>query len=146
MVSFITRLRRPKTLAFFGLLSLSLLSTLYLLSTRSSPPPSLPSSLPPLSGATPSSTLSPADAAKAEQTANDLYFAQTAQKLYAQYPFLRKLPIDTNKYTIVYDYQKQSLRVRLKKVSRKSVEKEINQTLTGIGVDLEKTAIYYLDQ
>jgi len=26
------------------------------------------------------------------------------------------------------------------------VEKEINQTLTGIGVDLEKTAIYYLDQ
>ena len=87
-----------------------------------------------------------ADAAKAEQTANDLYFAKTVQKLYAQYPFLRNLPIDTNKYTIVYDYQKQSLRVRLKKVSRKSVEKEINQTLTGIGVDLEKTAIYYLDQ
>ena len=146
MVNLLTRLRRPKSLAFLGLLSLSLLSTLYLLSTRSSPPPSLPSSLPPLSGATPPSTLSPADAAKAEQTANDLYFAKTVQKLYAQYPFLRNLTIDTNKYTIVYDYQKQSLRVRLKKVSRKSVEKEINQTLTGIGVDLEKTAIYYLDQ
>ncbi|KKU94644.1 hypothetical protein A3H89_03915 [Candidatus Amesbacteria bacterium RIFCSPLOWO2_02_FULL_48_11] len=145
MVNLLTRLRRPKSLAFLGLISLSLFSVLYLLSTRSTPPPSLPSHLPG-SPSTPPSTLSPADAAKAEQTANDLYFAKTVQKLYAQYPFLRNLPIDTNKYTIVYDYQKQSLRVRLKKVSRKSVEKEINQTLTGIGVDLEKTAIYYLDQ
>ena len=145
MVNLLTRLRRPKSLAFLGLISLSLFSVLYLLSTRSTPPPSLPSHLPG-SPSTPPSPLSPADAAKAEQTANDLYFAKTVQKLYAQYPFLRNLPIDTNKYTIVYDYQKQSLRVRLKKVSRKSVEKEINQTLTGIGVDLEKTAIYYLDQ
>src|SRR3989304_3090421 len=133
MVNLLTRLRRPKSLAFLGLLSLSLFSVLYLLSPRSPPPPSLPSHLP-LSGATPPSTLSPADAAKAEQTANDLYFAKTVQKLYAQYPFLRNLPIDTNKYTIVYDYQKQSLRVRLKNVSRKSAEIEINQTITGMVV------------
>ena len=77
------------------------------------------------------------------QGIKDLEFGETIKQVYKELPFLTKLPISNDKYTIVYDFDKKTIRVRLY-TDRSLVEKEINNLLKSIGVDIKKYPPYYL--
>ncbi|MBN1162797.1 hypothetical protein JXA34_03605 [Patescibacteria group bacterium] len=49
-----------------------------------------------------------------EQLKNDIEFAEAEAETFQKWPFLTKLPIDTESYVIIYDYQKEMFRIRLK--------------------------------
>jgi len=77
------------------------------------------------------------------QGIKDLEFGETVKQIYKELPFLTKLPISNERYTIVYDFDKKTIRVRLY-TDRSLVEKEINNLLKSIGVDIKKYPPYYL--
>lgn len=77
------------------------------------------------------------------QGIKDLEFGETVKQIYKDLPFLAKLPISNSKYTLVYDFDKKTIRVRLY-TDRSQVETEINDLLKSIGVDIKKYPPYYL--
>lgn len=78
------------------------------------------------------------------QTIDDFQFAQESKKTYEKYPFLNKLPITNSRYNIVFDFQLEKIRVRLKTVTEAEVKDEIEKVLLEIGVDIKKYPVYYL--
>lgn len=81
-----------------------------------------------------------------DQTLYDIEFAQESKATVDKYPFLTKLPIMTTKYNIVFDFQLEKIRVRLKNVSQEEVQNEVEQQLKDIGVDTTKYPVIYLPQ
>lgn len=80
-----------------------------------------------------------------QQAGEDLYFGSQTRKIITTQPFLSKLPISTPSYTIVYDYEKKLIRIRLAlNVQKTEVEEEINTKLTNIGVDLKKETFVFV--
>ena len=77
------------------------------------------------------------------QGVKDLEFGETVKQVYEDLPFLAKLPVSNAKYTLVYDFDKKTVRVRLY-TDRSQVETEINDLLKSIGVDIKKYPPYYL--
>lgn len=104
-------------------------------------------SLPPL----PSNIPPPNDQLKKERLDDPLIGGQL-KEIYAQKPWLNKLPVATKSYVIVYDWQKNQIRVRIiiAASSTLSYEQQVNQIksesikkLEEIGVDLTKEKAYY---
>lgn len=81
-----------------------------------------------------------------DQAIYDIEFSQESKATVNKYPFLTKLPIITSKYNIVFDFQLEKIRVRLKNVSQQSVQNEINLKLMEIGVDTSKYPVVYLSE
>lgn len=80
-----------------------------------------------------------------QQGAKDLIFGQTTTQIYKDLPFIGKLPIMTNQYTIVYDYVQKNIRVRLQNgTTKESVIKEVTKVVTDIGVDIKKYPIVFI--
>ncbi len=77
-----------------------------------------------------------------DQGKRDLEFGQIETALYAQKPFLTKLPINTSQFTIVYDFDKKSLRVRLKNTNPTTKQAALEQ-IKKIGAG--KEAVYFLN-
>ena len=80
-----------------------------------------------------------------EQPKDDLIFSNTIEKAYKEQPFLQKLPIETPKYIIVYDYNKKLIRVRLLSKEKILIKEEIKNRLKEIGVDLLAIKVEYLE-
>lgn len=80
-----------------------------------------------------------------QQGANDLIFGQTTAQIYKDLPFISKLPIMTNQYTIVYDYVQKNIRVRLQNGATKEIVlKEVTKVVIDIGVDIKKYPIVFI--
>lgn len=129
---------KTKTKIFIGLLLISLISLVYLfLRAKPSPKP-----LPSLETA----PFSPPPEA-IDQAKQDYDFNKIVADELKNAPFLTQLPILTDKYTIIFDFEQNKIRVRLKTgVIRSAVQSEINSQLQKIGADTKKFPVYYLSE
>lgn len=120
-----------------GVSVLSLVSLVYLyFATRPSPAPT------PLPG--PESEIPVFSQEGLEQTKNDYQFNEIVKSEVEKLPFLTSLPIITNNYVVLYDFEKGLIRVNLSPtVSQKQVEDEVVLKLTNIGVDLKKIPLKF---
>jgi len=128
----------PKKKALIGVSFLSLISLIYLYSaTQNKKPSSLPTPLP--------ETEIPTFSQEGlQQTQNDFEFGQIVKKEVEKLPFLTSLPIITNNYVVLYDFEKRLIRVDLSaSVTQIQVEEEIKTKLTQIGVDLKKIPLRF---
>jgi galactitol-specific phosphotransferase system IIB component len=81
---------------------------------------------------------------KIDQTIYDVQFAQETKEIVNKYPFITKLPIITNKYNILFEFQSEKIKVVLKLVNKEEVQNEIDLKLKEIGVDTIKYPIIYI--
>lgn len=79
-----------------------------------------------------------------DQTAIDKSIGELTAAVIKEKPFVTKLPIITSKYVLVYDWDKNAIRVRLssKNITPAEVEIEIRQKLSIIGVPFEMPLDY----
>ena len=127
-----------KKKALIGVSFLSLVSLIYLYSaTQTKKTSPLPSPLP--------ETAIPTFSQEGlQQTQNDYEFGQIVKSEVEKLPFLTSLPIITNNYIVLYDFEKRLVRVDLSpSVTQKQVEDEIKTKLTQIGVDLKKIPLRF---
>lgn len=79
------------------------------------------------------------------QTQEDLKSGQVIDNLHQQYPWYSKLPIETNEYRIIFDFDKNSFRIRLLTQSTEAIKQDALKQLKTIGVDLDQFNYYYLE-
>lgn len=117
-----------------GLILLSLLSVLYLYSKSKS--------------TSPIETTNPSDSEinnqLIKQSVDDLNFGTQFKKVKSQLPFLEKLPIFTDKYNLIFDFDKNQIRANLfDGIKSTDVNTEILIKLKEIGVDTKKYPVYF---
>ena len=83
---------------------------------------------------------------------DDPAIGEELRKIYRQRPWLEKLPLKSKSYIIIFDWAKESIRVRMmidtdSSLSREAqiakIKTEAPKQLAEIGVDLNKEKIYY---
>ena len=85
-----------------------------------------------------------------EQSKEDYEFSESTKKLLTEKPWYTKLPIETDEFVIVYDFDKEAFRIRLKILASSSVEQieglkeKALEALAKIGVNMQKTHYYVL--
>jgi hypothetical protein len=124
------------------------------------PPPTPPTSSPQTSPRPPGFDLTPLTPIASptpeqqqqlnQQTEDDINYSETLKQLYQQSPWLKKLPIETNNYRLVYDFETSSFRIRILTIPSSPEELEtIKQTalnhLQSIGVDTTIQPYYFLE-
>ncbi|MCX6817051.1 MAG: hypothetical protein NTZ93_04240 [Candidatus Beckwithbacteria bacterium] len=81
-----------------------------------------------------------------QQTPDDLKYSQALTELHQQYPWYSQLPIETSEYRIIYDFDKQSFRIRLLTQPSETIKQVAIDKLKAIGVDLNKFSYYFLEK
>ena len=87
-----------------------------------------------------------------EQNKNDLIFNENMKKLLEKYPWYYKFPIITSEYTIVYDYDKEQFRVRIKlpasapEAQRQDLITKALEEFKKVNVTVTPTSYYILYQ
>lgn len=82
-----------------------------------------------------------------EQSVSDYQFNQALKKFYDQYPWYRKLPIETSDYRIVYDFQKNQFRIRILKPNANSSDQTniVNDALSALKkIGVPEPISYYI--
>lgn len=79
-----------------------------------------------------------------DQNKLDYQFNDLVKSTVNQYPFITKLPIFTDHYTIIFDFETTSIRVRLINTTQAAVSAQVTQQLQSIGVDTTKIPVNYL--
>lgn len=79
------------------------------------------------------------------QTPDDYKFDQGMENLFQQYPWYSKIPIETKDYRIIYDFDKNSFRIRLLTTSTDVIKQSAINSLKAIGVDLNKFTYYFIE-
>lgn len=85
-----------------------------------------------------------------QQSLEDQKFSEQQQKQEEAFPWTFKMPISTDEYTIVYDYEVEEFRIRLKVVEPQNQEIKTNLqnkalfALEGIDVDPDEWGYYFL--
>lgn len=137
---------KPKTYLILGLIVLIVILIIISFLAKARRPKIKPPS------PTPFSSTSPFDEEIRKEKIDDPSIGQEVEKFYSQKPWLKNLPLVTNSYVVVYDWQKMAIRARIiiKTDSPLSREKQISQIknsiskkLKKIGVDLNKEKLYY---
>lgn len=117
-----------------GLTLLSAVS-LYYLYSKSKPTPPAETNIPTTSGV---------NNQLIKQSIDDLNFGTQFKKNKSQLPFLEKLPIFTDRYNLIFDFEKNQIRAYLfKGVKSTEVNSEIYEKLKEIGVDTKKYPVYF---
>lgn len=81
----------------------------------------------------------------AQQIKNDLKYGQALESLHQKYPWYSRLPIETEDFRIIYDFDKNSFRIRLLTQSSASIKQAAVDKLKEIGVDLKKFSYYFIE-
>ncbi len=68
------------------------------------------------------------------QTELDFNFNQSQKKLLEEKPWLNLLPVTTKEYTVVYDFDLQKIRIRLKAAFTDAQKRSLLQSLSGKGI------------
>jgi hypothetical protein len=95
---------------------------------------------------TPSSQPSPTTSAPNLQSdlPDDTHFNQSLTDINKQYPWYSKLPIDTNKYHVVYDFTENKFRIRIKNsMTTSQIETAIQEALSSLQRIGVKTPVDY---
>jgi len=75
---------------------------------------------------------------------NDTQFNQSLTDINKQYPWYSKLPIDTNKYHIVYDFTENKFKIRIKNsITTSQIETATQEALSSLQRIGVKTPIDY---
>jgi hypothetical protein len=84
-----------------------------------------------------------------QQTEDDQLYAQTQLEFINQHPWYKELPITTQNYRIVYDFDTQSFRIRLLTPGSAEELAAMKQaslnSLQAIGVDLNTYSYYFIE-
>ena len=85
-----------------------------------------------------------------EQAQNEIIFNEAWDKLQKEYPWYKNLPIIKDGYTIVYDFDKKSFRIRLTSKNISSEERNVLvnsalDQLKKIKVDLKINTYYIIE-
>lgn len=80
-----------------------------------------------------------------EQLPNDLKYNQELTDIHQQYPWYSSLPLETEDYRIIYDFDKNSFRIRLLTTSSDAIKQASLNSLKEIGVDINKYSYYFLE-
>jgi len=80
-----------------------------------------------------------------QTTEDDKAFNEALEKIHSQSPWLKQLPIKTNNYKIVYDFNKQAFRIHLLTTSTEEIKQQALQSLKDIGVDTQTQDYYFLE-
>ena len=130
---------------FIILISLVLIIFMITLLSR---PKTKPTPLPP--SPTPSAKnqfnlngLSPTESTQLIQ--DSLKYGQAIKELNQKYPWYSQLPIETKDFRIVYDFDKNSFRIRLLTQASETIKQAAVDKLKEIGVDLNKFSYYFLE-
>jgi|SRR3989344_8302113 len=83
------------------------------------------------------------------QAQDDLLFGSAFNKVIQDYPWYPRLPIDTEKYTITYDFEIEAFKIKIKtpnpnEEEKDNIVKDALERLKAIGVDTEKINYYTL--
>jgi len=81
----------------------------------------------------------------AQQTQDDKTSAEEINKIHEQYPWYSKIPIETKDYRIIFDFEKNSFRVRLLTQDTAAIRQAALNDLKVIGVDLNFYSHYFLE-
>lgn len=92
------------------------------------------------------SPLKPTASPSAEILPNDLEYSQGLTELHNKYPWYSKLPIETKDYRIVYDFEKNSFRIRILTESSESLKNDALNKLRSIGVDTNTIPYYFIEK
>ena len=76
---------------------------------------------------------------------NDLEYSRGLTELHKKYPWYSKLPIETEDYRIIFDFDKESFRIRILSEPTSVIKKAATDYLTRIGVDLNKFSYYFIE-
>lgn len=82
----------------------------------------------------------------AKQTQGDIDFAEAYKKFLEKYPWYTRLPIDTYEYRIVYDFEQEKFRIRLKlKIPNEQRQNVVDKALNDLGkIGVAKPIKYYI--
>jgi|WetSurMetagenome_2_1015567.scaffolds.fasta_scaffold72888_2 hypothetical protein len=80
-----------------------------------------------------------------QDTTADYQYGQTLIQLHQQYPWYSEIPIETKDYRIVYDFTKESFRIRLLITSSETIKQAAIKDLQNIGVDTTKFSYYFIE-
>jgi hypothetical protein len=125
---------KKKNLILFGIL-IFLLILLYLVRSTAKTPTNTTTTVPKV--ITPTSTL--------QELPRDLEYSQGLNDLHKNYPWYSKLPVETKDYRIIYDFDKQSFRIRILTQSTDQIKQSAISRLKGLGVDLTKFSYYFVE-
>lgn len=81
----------------------------------------------------------------AQQTQDDLNTAKAIKTIHEQYPWYSKIPLETTDYRIIYDFEKDSFRIRLLTKSTTAIKDAALADLEAIGVDLNEFNYYFIE-
>ncbi len=87
--------------------------------------------------------LNPQESAQLIQ--DDLKYGQALEKLNQTYPWYSQLPIETKDYRIIYDFDKNSFRIRLLTQVSETIKQAALDKLKSVGVDLNQFSYYFLE-
>ena len=91
------------------------------------------------------STITPNPTEFFEQLPNDLKYNQELTDIHQRYPWYSSLPLETEDYRIIYDFDKNSFRIRLLTGNSDSIKQAALKSLKEIGVDINKYPYYFLE-
>jgi hypothetical protein len=79
------------------------------------------------------------------ETPNDQVYNQAVTSVVEKYPWYPQIPIETKDYRIIYDFEKNSFRIRLLTQSTEDLKQSALTKLKNIGVDLAKFNYYFIE-
>ena len=80
-----------------------------------------------------------------QQTQDDQRSAQAIKKIHNQFPWYSKIPVETADYRIIYDFAKESFRIRLLTQDTDKIRQAALDSLGKIGVDLNEFQYYFIE-
>lgn len=81
----------------------------------------------------------------AQQTQDDLTSAAAIKAVHDQFPWYSKMPVEAPDYRIVYDFDKESFRIRLLTKNTNTIKQAALADLEAIGVDLKEFSYYFIE-
>lgn len=81
----------------------------------------------------------------AQQTQDDLTTAKVIEEFHSDYPWYNKIPVETADYRIVFDFSKNSFRIRLLTQDTPAIRGTALGDLKAIGADLNFYQYYFLE-
>lgn len=87
-----------------------------------------------------------------EQSENDKLFNEDLKETFDEMPWLEKLPIKTEEFTIVYDFNEQSLRIRLlipessPEQTKTNLQQKALENIEETGINAGEITYYFLYQ
>ncbi len=79
------------------------------------------------------------------QTQDDHLFSQALLDIHQQYPWYQHIPITSDTYSIVFDFDQQKFRIRLLGTPTDTLKSQALQALKDLNIDLDTYGYYFIE-